>query len=89
MTYLKKFVGTKSLDTKQCLAGLSLRIIPYYPSKHLRKILGMGKSHIQQPKFTHFPHQEKPINKFTSLVILIILPFKLTIAVAYIIFVSP
>ena len=47
MTYLKNFIGTKSLDTKQCPAGLSPRIIPHYPTKHLWENLGMAKNHIQ------------------------------------------
>ena len=29
--YLKKFIGTKSINTKQYQAGLSPRIIPHYP----------------------------------------------------------
>ena len=59
VTYLKKFIGTKSLDTKQCPAGLSLRIIPHYPPKHLWETLGMGKNHTQEPKMYSFPPPEK------------------------------
>ena len=35
MIYVKKYNGTKSLNTKQYPAGLSPRIIPHYPSKLL------------------------------------------------------
>ena len=50
MTYLKKFVGTKSLNTNQCPAGLSPRIIPQYPRKHLWETLRMERNPTQQPK---------------------------------------
>ena len=62
MTYLKKFIGTKSLDTKQCPARLSPRIIPHYPPKHLWETLGMGKNQPQQPKMCSFlPPEKKPL----------------------------
>ena len=67
VTYLKKFIGTKSLDTKQCPAGLSLRIIPHYPPKHLWETLGMGKNHTQEPKMYSFPPPEK--NPITNLLL--------------------
>ena len=50
MNYLKKFLGTKSLDTKQCAGGLSFGIISHYPPKSLSETLGMGKNKSQQPK---------------------------------------
>ena len=54
MTYLKKVVEIKSFNTRiiQCPAGLSPRIIPHYPRKHLWETLGMGKSPTQQPKIS-------------------------------------
>ena len=59
MTCLITFVGTKSLNTKQCPEGLSLRIIPHYLRKHLWETLGMGKNPTQQPKIYSFPPPEK------------------------------
>ena len=59
MTYLEKFIGTKSIDTKQYLAGLSPRIIPHYFPKHLLETLEMEKNHTQQPKIYSFPQPEK------------------------------
>ena len=38
MTYLKKFIRIKSLNTKQCPAGLSSRIIPLLVFPLLRKM---------------------------------------------------
>ena len=61
LTYLKKLVGTKSVNSKQCPAGLSRRIIPHYPPKHLWKTLGMKKNPTNSPKFTYFPHQKNPL----------------------------
>ena len=59
MTCLITLVGTKSLNTKQCPAGLSLRIIPHYPRKHLWETLGMGKNPTQQPQIYSFSSPEK------------------------------
>ena len=59
MTYLKKLIETKSLNVKQCPSGLSPRIIPHYPRKHLWETLGMGKNPTQQPKIYSFPPPEK------------------------------
>ena len=59
MTYSKRVIGTKCLDTKQCPAGLSPRIIPYCPPKHLWETLGMRKNHTQQPKIYSFSPPEK------------------------------
>ena len=59
MNYLKKFIRTKSLDTKQCPPGLSTRSKPHYPPKHLWEILGMGKNHTQQPNIYSFSPPEK------------------------------
>ena len=58
-TYLKKFIRTKCLDTKQCPAGLSPRIIPHCPPKRLWETLGMRMNHTQQPKIYSFPPPEK------------------------------
>ena len=54
MTYLKKLVGTKSLNTKQCPGGLSLRIISHYLPKHLWEILGMRENSTQHPNIYSF-----------------------------------
>ena len=35
MTYLKRFIGVKSLNKKQCPVGLSSRIIPTPPASLL------------------------------------------------------
>ena len=59
MTYLKKLVGTKSVNKKQCPAGLSPRIICHYPHKHLWKSLAMKKNPTQQLKIYSFPPPEK------------------------------
>ena len=59
MTYFKKFAGTKSLNTKHCLAGLSLRIISHYPPKHLRETLGIWENLTQQAKIYSSPPPEK------------------------------
>ena len=53
------FCKTKSLNTKQCPAGVS----PYYPHKHLWIILGMGEILSQQPKIYFFPTPEKSPSK--------------------------
>ena len=59
MTYLKKLVGTKSHNTKQCSARLSPRILPHYPPKHLWETPWMRKISTQQPKIYSFPPTEK------------------------------
>ena len=59
ITYLIKLVGIKSFNTKQCPAGLSLRIIPHYLRKHLYETLGMGKNPMLQLKIYSFPPPEK------------------------------
>ena len=59
MTYFKKFAGTKSLNTKHCLAGLSLRIISHYPPKHLWETLGIWENLTQQAKIYSSPPPEK------------------------------
>ena len=65
MNYLRKLVGTRLFNTKQCSAELSLRIILHYSLKHLWETLRMGKNPAQQPNFTYFPHQKNALNKFT------------------------
>ena len=59
MTYLKKLVGTKSINTKKYPVELSPINIPYYPRKHLWETLGIGKNPTQQPKIYSFPPPEK------------------------------
>ena len=53
MTYLEKLVGTKSLNTKQCPAGLSPQKIPHYLPEHFWETLGMRENPTQRP-FTYF-----------------------------------
>ena len=60
MTYLEKLVGTKSLNTKQCPAVLSPRIIPNYLHRNLWETLAMGKNPPNSQIFTHIPHQKNP-----------------------------
>ena len=88
MTCLITFVGTKSLNTKQCPEGLSLKIIPHYLRKHLWETLGMGKNPTQQPKNllisptrkTHLINLLLPLSKMSFLphqiVIFILLPYR-------------
>ena len=65
VTYLIKLVGTKSLNTKECPAGLSLGIIPHYLCKHLWESLGMGKNPTQQAKVYSFrPPEKSPFINF-------------------------
>ena len=59
MNYLKKIIGTKSLNTKQCLAGLSPRIIPDYSPKHLWETWGWVRIIPNSLTFTQLPHQKK------------------------------
>ena len=59
MPYLKKLIGTKSLNTKQCPAGLSPGIIPHYsPRTLMGNPRGWGRIPPNSQKFTHFPHQK-------------------------------
>ena len=55
MTNLKKLIGNKSPNTKQCPAELSLRIIP----KTLLETLGMEENISQQSKAYSFLLSEK------------------------------
>ena len=55
----EKLSGTKSLNTKQCPAGLSPRIIPHCAPKHLWETLKMGANPTQQPKMYSFNPPEK------------------------------
>ena len=50
MIYLKKLVGTKSLNTKHCPTGLSPRIIPHYA----KNLLIYPTRKISHNKFTSF-----------------------------------
>ena len=62
MTYLKKLVGTKSLNTKQCPGRLSPRIISHYPPKHLWETLGMRENSTQHPNIYSFlPREKSPL----------------------------
>ena len=57
MTNLKNLIGNKSLNTKQCPAGLSLRVIPLnLHGKHW----GCGRIPTNNQKFTYFLHQKSP-----------------------------
>ena len=51
-TNLKKLIGNKSLNAKQCPAGLSLRIIPL---NLYGKPWRWGKRPAKNQKFTHYP----------------------------------
>ena len=82
MTYLKSFIGTKSLDIKQCPAGLSPRTIPNYsPKQTVMRKPGDGKEpHPTAKHLLIFGTKTKLINKFTSsgvLMIFISLPLLL------------
>ena len=59
MNYLKKLVGTKSINAKQCVARLSPRIISHCDTKVLPETLGMGKNPSQQKKIYSFPSLQK------------------------------
>ena len=57
MTNLKNLIGNKSLNTKQCPAGLCPRIIPlnlYW------KPLRSGRIPANSQKFIHFLHKKNP-----------------------------
>ena len=82
MTYLKGFIGTKSLDIKQCPAGLSPRTVPHYPPKQtvMRKPGDGEEPHPTAKHLLTFATKTKLINKFTSsgvLMIFISLPLLL------------
>ena len=65
MTYFKKVVGTKLLRTKQCLPGLPLRIIPYYPPKNLWETLGgRGQFLITAKNLLILPTRKFPLTSF-------------------------
>ena len=59
MNYLKKLVETKSINTKQCAARLSPRIISHCDTKVLLETLGMGKNPSQQTSIYSFPSPQK------------------------------
>ena len=66
MINLKKLIGNKSLNTKQCPAELSSRIIPL---NLYGKPCGWGRISVNSQKFINFPHFSNltiPLNKFTS-----------------------
>ena len=56
MTYLKRFTGIKSLNKKQCPAGLYSRIIPSPPASLLiqktAKLSSFDQSYLDIPHFT-------------------------------------
>ena len=54
MNYLKKLVGTKSINAKQCVARLSPRIISIVTLKFYRKPWGWVRIPVNRKKFTHF-----------------------------------
>ena len=75
MTNLKKVIGTKSLHTKQCPAGLSLRTILHYPSKAFWKTLRMGGK--SKPSVKHlliFVTRKVLLSKFTYSAIKRVIP---------------
>ena len=75
MTNLKKVTGTKSLHTKQCPAGLSLRTILHYPSKAFWKTLRMGGK--SKPSVKHlliFVTRKVLLSKFTYSAIKRVIP---------------
>ena len=59
---LKKLIGKKFLNTKQCPAGLSPRIIPL---NLYGKARGWGKIPANSQKFTNFPLQKNPFHLIT------------------------
>ena len=65
MANLKKLIGTKSFNTKQCPAGLSHRIVRHYPLELLWKTLGYEE--VSQPtrnKLVTFLTRKIVFNKF-------------------------
>ena len=59
INYLKKLVGTKSVNTKQCAARLSPRIIFHCDTKFLLETLGMDKNPSQQTNIYSFSSPQK------------------------------
>ena len=57
MTNLKKLIGNKFLNTKQCPTGFSPRIIPL---NLYGKPCRWGRIPANNQKFTHFLHQKNP-----------------------------
>ena len=67
MACFKELVGTKSINTKQCPAGLSPRVKPNYPPNHFCEIVWDTKqSHLTIKNLPIFPTRKIPFNKFTS-----------------------
>ena len=58
ITYLKKFIGTKSFNTKHWTAGLSPRIYPIIPVNIYGKPWEWGRIPPNSQKFPHFSHQK-------------------------------
>ena len=54
LTNLKKLIGTKSLDTNQCSAGLSPRIIHHYSAKPSCEALRMEENPSQEQRSYQF-----------------------------------
>ena len=63
MTNLKKLIGNKSLNTKQCPAGLSPRTIPL---NLYGKAWGWAKIPTNSQKFTNFSLQKNPFHLITQ-----------------------
>ena len=62
MVNLKKFLGTKSFNTKQYLDGLSPRIIRHYLPEVLWKTLGMRRNPSQYPiNYSFFPPEKSSL----------------------------
>ena len=66
MINLKNLIGNKSPNTKQCPAGLPLRIIPLNPYvKHW----GWGRIPVNSQNLLIFPTRKILLNKFASFII--------------------
>ena len=75
MNFLKKLIRTKPLNTKQCPAGLSARILPHCPHKHSWETLEMGENPTQHPKnVLIYSTRKVSLMKFTSSTIKSVIP---------------
>ena len=68
MTYLEKLVGTKFLNRRQCITGLSPRVIPHCLPNQSWQTLEMGENPTQQPKMYSFtPPETMPLRNLLFL----------------------
>ena len=72
MTYWKKFIGSKSLDAKSVLQHYLPELFSIIPLNIYGNPGDGEESHPTAKNLLISPTRKKPINKFTSLVILII-----------------